>query len=566
MAGVQSLCLASVLCAGPVVAQTLPCPPEQAQQLSPPCEERGSFGASVALDGDRLAVGGLDASGGRVKTFTWDSQLRLWQNESTLRPAELRTSDGFAIGLHLHDDSLENRRLLAAGSPYRSDGIPEAGKAYVFANAGSNQWVEQSGVLPNQSVPYGWFGNFVTWATASQRRFLVVGAPGSWGHQVVGSVYVFEEDGNGQWQQLSHLQAPNGSPENDYGNAIAAAEQGGTTILLVGAAGSGAPGTHEGRVYCYAFDDVTDEWVLEANLEAPDPYELDQFGKSVSVAPVADMPGFTHRAAVGRRNEGGFGSSSGPGAVYLYLRADNGAWQQEAHLVPPLTNVYNMSLGHTVELARDGSSRLLVGAINSREFGAESGGALIYERDDVSGEWSATQALYGREQDSYDAFAVDLALGDGPSADMAVVGALATQCPGGSQFDSVGAVYIFDLDPGNGGNCPAPVITLQKVPDCSSGPGGEIEVRWFQATPDQRARIALLYAKRTGNFVIPNGNPCSGTALELGQLGLQVAHTGSAGQFGAGRIKRTVPRSVCGGYLQLVDITRCATSNIVRIE
>ena len=102
--------------------------------------------------------------------------------------------------------------------------------------------------------------------------------------------------------------------------------------------------------------------------------------------------------------------------------------------------------------------------------------------------------------------------------------------------------------------------------DRASGPRGELEVRWFQATPDQRARIAILFGKRTGHFAIPNGNPCAGTELGLSAQALQVAFVRSAGQFGAGRLTTTIPRSACGGYLQLLDLTRCELSNVVRIE
>ncbi len=532
----------------------------------PPCEP-GTFGQAIALAEGRLAIGEFEPLGGLVTTFTLDEQSRTWRKEIGIRPADLNPADTFGSSLALHHDLAHDRWLLAVGSPEASQIAPDAGKAYVFLLESGGEWVQQAIIVPDVSTPYEWFGKCVSWATAGARTFLVIGGPGSDGHEIIGSTYLFEDNGNGTWQQQAHLYAPQSRPEDAFGFCLAAAESGGEAILIVGAPFH-RPVRNEfpGAAHVYRFNDVSADWEHEGQFSAHDPAPRDQFGNDVDLIPVSNGEGILLRAAIGCKSENGNGSFSGPGGVYVFNRYVDGTWSEEARLNPPIENINDLNFGHSVSLSVDGSNRLLVGATNNREFGAESGAAYMYYRNPVGGAWRVIQALFGQQQDGYDGLAVDLALGDGPSSDMAVVGALATQCPGGSQFDSVGAVYSFDLNPGNGGECPAPVLTLQKIPDCSSGPGGEIEVRWFQATPDQRARIALLYAKRTGNFIIPNGNPCSGTSLQLGQLGLQVAYVGSAGQFGAGRLKRTVPRTVCGGYLQLVDITRCATSNVVRIE
>ncbi|GEM_PF-1743531 len=544
-----------------------PCPPEQVQRLIPSCQDGGTFGEALSLLDRRLVVGRFDARGGRVSTLVLDSQSRDWLYESEIRPADLDSPDAFGHSVELHYDELRDRWVLAAGSPSKSSLAPSAGKAYVYELNGQGQWVAQSEVLPNQVTSREWFGNKVIWATVNGRTFLVVGAPGSDGHQIVGSVYAFEQDEQGLWTQQARLQAPGGLPENAFGFALGSAESSTATILVVGAySHAHVPNPRPGSAYFYRFDESRNEWLLESQFAAPNPVNSDLFGFDVDVKAVVDLPGFTHRAAIGRPAEGGGGSSVGPGAIYTYLRRVGGEWELESRIGPPRLNETEGRFGWSVDFDSEDPNRLLAGAPNSGEFDRESGSAYVIERDPNQGEWRATEGLWGQQQDAYDAFGADVAFGNGASAESVVIGALATQCPGGSQLNSIGAAYSFDLNPGNGGDCPAPVITLQKVPDCSSGPGGEIEVRWFQATPDQRARIALLYAKRTGNFIIPNGNPCSGTSLQLGQLGLQVAYVGSAGQFGAGRLKRTVPRSVCGGYLQLVDVTRCATSNVVRIE
>lgn len=548
-------------------AQMLPCPPSQIQRLIPSCNDPGSFGASLSVSENRLAVGRFDAGGGRVTTYVLDPASRLWQFEADLRPTDLNSFDAFGQAVAIHYHAARDRWLLAAGSPSKSNLAQSAGKVYVFELSPSGQWIETAQVLPQFTVQFGWFGKAVEWATSGERTFLLVGAPGSPDLRVIGSVYAFEPDLQGVWQQRAHLQAPDGVPDNGFGRNISATENVDDTVLLVGApACQSVPEGPVGTAYAYRFDSGIEEWVLEARFDAHAPAPCDRFGSDVGVVPLNDTLGATHRAAIGARGENGDGSYLGPGGVYIFRRLIDGTWEEELRIPPPVPNPTDIAFGHSVDFAPDNPDRLLAGAVNSREFGLESGSAYVIERDMMSGQWNTVQALFAREQDGYDAFAVDLALGDGLSDGMAVVGALATQCPGGTQFDAVGAVYSFDLNPGEPGNCPPPVLTLQKVPDCASGSGGELEVRWFQATPDRRARVAILYGRRTGGFIIPNGNPCAGTALGLGAQDLQVAFTGSAGQFGAGRVKTNIPRAACGGYLQLVDIARCEVSNVVRIE
>lgn len=94
--------------------------------------------------------------------------------------------------------------------------------------------------------------------------------------------------------------------------------------------------------------------------------------------------------------------------------------------------------------------------------------------------------------------------------------------------------------------------------------GGPIRVAWTDATPG--GQVALLFARNTGSFEIPNGRPCAGTALGLGANQLQIVFQGSAGANGSRTLNSNAGPSACGGYLQLVDLNTCSTSNAVRIE
>ncbi len=94
--------------------------------------------------------------------------------------------------------------------------------------------------------------------------------------------------------------------------------------------------------------------------------------------------------------------------------------------------------------------------------------------------------------------------------------------------------------------------------------GGPIQIEWSGATPGGQA--ALIFARNTGSFIIPNNRPCAGTQLGLGSNQIQLAWQGGAGQSGSRTLNTTAGPGACGGYLQLLDLTPCATSNVARIE
>ncbi len=103
---------------------------------------------------------------------------------------------------------------------------------------------------------------------------------------------------------------------------------------------------------------------------------------------------------------------------------------------------------------------------------------------------------------------------------------------------------------------------LSVTATCPSG--GPIQVTWSGATGG--GTIVLLYARNTGSFPIPNGNPCAGTQTGLGSNQIQVAYQGSAGPSGSRTLNSTTGPGPCGGYLQLLDVPTCGTSKVVRVE
>ncbi|MBL1218969.1 MAG: hypothetical protein D8M59_15930 [Planctomycetes bacterium] len=104
-------------------------------------------------------------------------------------------------------------------------------------------------------------------------------------------------------------------------------------------------------------------------------------------------------------------------------------------------------------------------------------------------------------------------------------------------------------------------LELAVVSECpNAGPG---RVAWTGGTPG--GRVALAFARTTGNFVVSNG-PCADTVLGLSSLGLRLVFTSTSDASGNGSQGGNVPAAACGSYLQLIDLESCEVSNVVRIE
>jgi len=93
--------------------------------------------------------------------------------------------------------------------------------------------------------------------------------------------------------------------------------------------------------------------------------------------------------------------------------------------------------------------------------------------------------------------------------------------------------------------------------------GGSMRIEWSGATP--RGRIALLFGRNANGTVIPQGNPCAGVSLGI-RGGVRILLEGTTGTGGGAVIITEHGPAACGGHLQLLDLTTCATSNVARIE
>ncbi len=104
-----------------------------------------------------------------------------------------------------------------------------------------------------------------------------------------------------------------------------------------------------------------------------------------------------------------------------------------------------------------------------------------------------------------------------------------------------------------------PTLTVQ-----SSCPrGGPILIEWSRCSPG--GTVLVLSGHRDFGLVIPRGQRCSGVPLGISSH-LRTEAQLDGGVAGKGLIEGEASPRACEQYLQLLDLTSCTTSNVVRIE
>ena len=337
-----------------------------------------NFGWSVALNGDTLAVGGVDSScatgvngnqmdrncpnSGAVYVFTRNGET--WSQQAYLKASNNDlVSTRFGASVSLSGDTL----VVGASDEFScAPGIngnqadkacTGAGAVYVFTRSGST-WSQQAYVKASNPNAHDAFGGSVS----VSGNTLAVGAPneqscatGINGNQLdngcgdqgngAGAVYIFTR-GENVWTQEAYLKASNTRIGQAFG--IDVSLDGDT--LAVGAATEGSCATgidgdqsnnacrNAGAVYVFTRTGAT--WTQQAYVKASNTNMEDVFGINVALNGDTLVVGARFEASCasginGNQLDNGCG---GAGAVYIFART-NTRWSQVAYVKPIASNV-----------------------------------------------------------------------------------------------------------------------------------------------------------------------------------------------------------------------------------
>ncbi|MEN8162645.1 MAG: hypothetical protein ABFS37_00830 [Acidobacteriota bacterium] len=172
------------------------------------------FGRSVAVDGDVAAVGspGWDDSmandAGAVYLFSRSGSF--WTEDQILPSDDPEPGDELGWSLALSGDR------LAVGTPQDDGGAVNGGAIHVFRDT-SGSWTQEQKLLAGAPQTSGFLGTSV----ALDGSTVIGGAPGAevGGHSNAGAAHVFVESG-GVWSEQQQLSAASPATDNFLGQAI----------------------------------------------------------------------------------------------------------------------------------------------------------------------------------------------------------------------------------------------------------------------------------------------------------------------------------------------------------
>lgn len=259
---------------------------QEAKLVADDAGSTDGFGWSVAVSGDRIAVGApsKDGSGptssGAVYVFVRSGSS--WSQEAKLTASDAQNEHVLGYDVAMQGD------MIVAGAPGDESHGNYSGAAYVFVRAGLS-WVQSAKLTASDAAEEDSLG----WSVSLSRNAVLLGAPNDdhSGLLDAGSAYLFDRAGS-SWTERARLVA---------GDAKSHAYFGLTVGLTPRRAVAGAPyddgGVAPWAGAAYVFGRAGGAWTPRAKLVATEANALDQFGSAVTLAGavvIVGAPGDDH--------------------------------------------------------------------------------------------------------------------------------------------------------------------------------------------------------------------------------------------------------------------------------
>ncbi len=312
--------------------------------------------------------------------------------------------------------------------------LSTAGSVYIFKQDVNGDWNEVQKIVASDRATGDNFGQDV----AIDGDYIVVGASFE-GSPKPGAAYIFQKDGGGIWNEVQKLQVSGEFNYAEFGHSVDIDND----LIVVGAryAGLDAGGansmTSAGAAYVFKRDGGG-TWSEVQKLVASDRANFDNLGTDVTIS--------QDRIAVGGPfndlDENGLNSLSNSGGVYIFEEDGGGTWTQIQKVVASDRDNGD-NFGYSLSVS---GNTLLVGAYNEKEdqLGGNTlnaaGSAYIFERDG-GGIWAQTQKVVAEDRASNDYFGYSVSM----SGSFGLIGAYRSKrdAEGLNAFSSAGAAYIF---------------------------------------------------------------------------------------------------------------------------
>jgi hypothetical protein len=201
------------------------------------------FGISVAISGETVVVGADaddemgDAAGA---AYVFLRQNGVWRQQAKLRASGGDSEDFFGYPVDIDGNT------IAVGSHLDETPAGESGAVYIFEKNGSSGWYEQARLVPDKPVNWDAFGVSV----AILGDTVVAGAYQQ--ELASGSIYVFKRL-NQHWYQVEKVQHTLPTPGSEFGTSV---DVSGNGFIAGGAPGFTTAGLRTGNVYVLNYDSM----------------------------------------------------------------------------------------------------------------------------------------------------------------------------------------------------------------------------------------------------------------------------------------------------------------------
>jgi hypothetical protein len=193
------------------------------------------FGWAVSVSGNTLVVGAYLANAAHV----YDYDGATWNKTTQLTGSDTTSGDRFGYSVSI------DGATIAVGAAEEDDAGNNAGAAYVFQSNGAG-WTQQAKLILATSMP----GSRLGWSVAVRGDTLVVGARESKGNKdqtEAGAAYVYKRQSNA-WL-LAHSLFANDSNSGDHFGASVALDG---NAAVIGAPDANGSNADEGAAYVYS--------------------------------------------------------------------------------------------------------------------------------------------------------------------------------------------------------------------------------------------------------------------------------------------------------------------------
>ncbi len=233
-----------------------------------------SDGASLDFLGEAVSVHGhtaLIGTGNEAAYVFVRDAMGSWTEQDKLTAADGASDDTFGESVSLFGDT------ALVGARFDDDFGDSSGSAYVFVRDGAGNWSEQAKLTASDGSAGAGFGHSVS--LYGNRALIGAAFDSSEGVSNAGAAYVFVRDVGGSWTEQKKLTAPAANLSQLFGSSVSISGE----TVLVGASGDNHAGFFTGSAFVFV-QDGAGNWIQQGKLTASDAAEQANFGDSVSLS------------------------------------------------------------------------------------------------------------------------------------------------------------------------------------------------------------------------------------------------------------------------------------------